>query len=120
MERRAETEHHYLLDLIEVLLPHPAGLRRWAIMRAMRKIHQSAERPISQKFEDEIERVFRNHCGDSANFKKRKFPPEKALFHWPQGKAAGLWAVYPDKAEAFLKSEDRDFFLNMKPDDKEF
>jgi len=120
MDRRIEMEHLYLLDLIEVLLPHPAGLRRWVIMRTIRKHHQSAGRPISQKFEDAIERVFRNHCADSENFKKRKFAPKKALFHWPQGKAAGLWAAYPGKAEAFLMSDDRDFFLNAKPDDKEF
>ncbi len=120
MERRIETEHLYLLDLIEVLLPHPAGLRRWAIMRAIRKIHQSAERPISQKFEDGVERVFRNHCADSVIFKKRNIAPENALFHWPQGKAAGLWAVHPDKAEAFLKSDERDFFLNSKPIHEEF
>ena len=120
MERQIETEHLYLLDLIEVLLPHPAGLRRWVIMRSIRKSHELAGRPISHKFEDRVERVFRNHCADSIIFKKQNIAPEKALFYWPQGKAAGLWAVYAEKAQTFLNAADTDFFLNSKPADKEF
>ena len=94
-------EHLYLLDLIRVLRPHPAGLRRWSIMRAIRRNREAAGLPIPQKFEDAVERVFRNRCADSENFKKRETSPEKALFHWPQGKLGGVWAVYPERADAW-------------------
>jgi hypothetical protein len=111
LEKRASPEQLYLLDLIRVLRPHPAGLRRWSIMRAIRKNRETAGLPISQKMEDAVERVFRNHCADSENFKKREGAPDKALFHWPQGKLGGVWAVYPDRAEAWLKAEGADLTL---------
>jgi hypothetical protein len=104
-ERRMETDHLYLLDLIKVLQPHPGGLRRWSIMRAVRKSREMARLPIPQKLEDAVERVFRNHCADSDNFKKTDSASDAALFYWPQGRLGGVWAVYPDRAEAWLKSE---------------
>jgi hypothetical protein len=104
-ERRIEADYLYLLDLIKVLRPHPGGLRRWSIMRAIRKSRETAKLPIPQKLEDAVERVFRSHCADSENFKKKDNAPDAALFYWPQGKRDGVWAVYPDRAEAWLKAE---------------
>ena len=103
--RRSETDHLYLLDLVRVLKPHAAGLRRWAVMRGIRKYREAAGLPIPQRMEDAVERVFRNHCADAEKFKKRDTAPDTALFHWPQGKLGGVWAVHADRAEAWLKTE---------------
>jgi hypothetical protein len=104
VELKDQDHQHYLLDLIRVLKLHPAGLRRWSVMRAIRKNRETDRFPIPQKMEDGVERVFRNHCADSENFKKRDGSPDAALFHWPQGKLGGVWAVYPDRADAWLKA----------------
>ena len=101
-----ELDRSYLLDLIRVLTPHRGGLRRWAIMRAIRKNREMAGLPIPQKIEDGVERMFRRHCEESDQLKKREGSVQSALFHWPQGKTGGLWAVYADRAEAWLKAED--------------
>ncbi len=86
--KRAQEDHRHLLDLTILLQAHPSGLRRWSIMRTMRKNRDMAGLPIPQKFEDAIECVFRNHCAASEYLKKQNSGQEKALFHWPQGKAA--------------------------------
>src|SRR3974390_2927330 len=57
--RQADSEGVILRELIEVLLPCPAGLRRWSIMHTIRSRREKSGREISLKLEDEIERVFR-------------------------------------------------------------
>jgi hypothetical protein len=98
-------DHSYLLDLISVLNPHRGGLRRWSVMRAIRKHREAARLPIPHKLEDGVERVFRHYCADSENFKKRGAALKTALFHLPQDKAGEVWAVHSDRAEAWLKAE---------------
>ena len=110
-EKRFEEDRYYLLELITVLKRHPAGLRRWSIMRTIRKNRELAGLPIPQKMEDTVENIFRSRCADSDSFKKRGRAPETALFHWPQGKLGGVWAVYPDRAEAWLKAEGADISI---------
>jgi hypothetical protein len=91
----------FVLDeLVKVLSPHPGGLRRFSVMRAIRALRDRSSRPISLKFEAEIERAFRSAC---ANWSGGK-PPENsdALFYRPEGKAGEVWAVYADRAEAWL------------------
>src|SRR5579862_9517855 len=61
----SQAELAHLVNLIEVLLPHPGGLRRWSVMRAVRSLHEKAAREIPLKLEDEVERVFRRHGGDA-------------------------------------------------------
>ena len=112
-ERRLEEDRLYLLELIGVLSRHPAGLRRWSIMRTIRKNREAAGLPIGQRMEDAVERVFRSHSADSKHFKNRHRAPDTALFHWPQGKSGGVWAVYPDRAEAWLKAEGADTSLGV-------
>ena len=91
----------FVLDeLVKVLSPHPGSLRRFSVMRAIRVLRDRSSRPISLKFEAEIERAFRSAC---ANWTGGK-PPENsdALFYRPEGKAGEVWAVYADRASAWL------------------
>ncbi|HVU21320.1 MAG TPA: hypothetical protein VHE09_11365 [Rhizomicrobium sp.] len=87
-----------LNDLIAVLEANPAGLRRWSVMRAMRTRRARANHEITPKFEDDIERLFREHCvGD---------PPrenETRPFFRPKDKAGEVWAVDSTKLIAFLE-----------------
>jgi|GEM_PF-2584238 len=91
-----------LIELVSVLSANPAGLRRWSVMRAIRKIRDSAMRDISQKFEDEVERTFRRYCADADNSKTRICSAEEALFFRPKEKAGEVWAVIPDRAKSFM------------------
>ena len=99
---RLRLDDSYMLDLIRVLLPHPNGVRRWSIMRAIRKSRESTGQPIPHKIEDAVQRVFLQRCVDSEMCMKQGHPEGAALFHWPLGKAGGLWAVHPERAEVWL------------------
>jgi hypothetical protein len=93
-----------LLDLIAVLRPHPQGLRRWSVMRAMRVRSERAGREVTPKFEDDIERIFRRHCaGDSV---RAGVPQDTVeLFFRPKDKAGEVWAVDLAKAKVWLGEE---------------
>ena len=116
-ERRAERSSHgsrragaaelYLLDLVRVLLPHSGGLRRWSVMRAMRTRRHDAGEDISMKFEDEVERAFRRFCTDESlsGGIKAGCRADETLFYRPKDKAGEVWAVHPDRARAWMKTE---------------
>jgi hypothetical protein len=101
-ENRIRMEPLNVNHLIRVLRAYPAGRRSWAVMQSIRRDRKKAGLPIPHNFEDGVERAFEEHCVDSDSFKRRKQPPEAALFHRPLSKAGGVWAVYPDRAEAWL------------------
>ena len=93
-------DRHVIHELVKALMPHPGGLRRFSVMRAIRTERSRTSRPISLKFEAEIERAFRSSC---ANWSGGK-PPEtgNALFYRPEGKAGEVWAVNAERAGDWL------------------
>jgi hypothetical protein len=96
---RSRSDRANLAELIKVLTPHPGGLRRWSVMRAIRKDRESGSREIPQKFEDEIERTFRRYCADAEHTKTRVCGAEDALFYRPKDKAGEVWAIIPGRVE---------------------
>jgi hypothetical protein len=87
-----------LSELISVLKPHARGLRRWSVMRAMRENRKRQSRDIPQKFEDDIERIFRRFCAEDG-------AAENAPFYRPRETAGEVWALHTDRAEALLSGE---------------
>lgn len=96
-------ENPYVRDLIEVLMPHPRGLSRRLVLHTLERKRKQTGLPIPEKFEQSVQSAFQRHCVDSLVFKKRKAPEWQGLFSFPQGKGSGIWAVYPDRANAWLE-----------------
>jgi hypothetical protein len=98
-----------LADLVEVLSAAPAGLRRWSVMRAMRKLAEKRSHEVALKFESDVERVFRFYCesenGAAANEK---------LFYRPKEKAGDVWAVHMGKAKAWLARDDHSALIDTR------
>jgi hypothetical protein len=102
LARKSRADQAIVEELLRVLEPHPGGLRRWSVMRAIRTERERASLDISQKFEDEIERVFRRFCADYGDSKSRTCTASDALFHRPREKAGEVWAVHTERAKAWL------------------
>jgi hypothetical protein len=103
---RSRTSESHLRDLVEILSEQPAGLRRWSVMRAMRVRRERGGRDVPQKFEDEIERAFRNRC--AVETETPSGLPERdngsALFYRPKERAGEVWAVFPERAKTWLSN----------------
>jgi hypothetical protein len=75
-------------ELVAALAPHPAGLRRWSVMRAIRMSREAGAREIPLKLEADVERAFRRLCrGDGLR------SSDTALFCRPSQKAGEVWAL---------------------------
>jgi hypothetical protein len=80
-------------ELIAALAPHPRGLRRWSVMRAIRKGREAVARDIPLKLESDVERTFRQFCrGDEMR------ASGTVLFCRPPEKAGEVWALEPRPA----------------------
>jgi hypothetical protein len=75
-------------ELVAALAPHPGGLRRWSVMRAIRKSREAVSREIPLKLEADVERTFRQFCRNDG---ARASGP--ALFCRPADKAGDVWAL---------------------------
>ena len=75
-------------EIVAALAPHPKGLRRWSVMRAIRKGREAVSREIPLKLEADVERTFRRFC---RNDEMRA--PGTALFYRPAEKAGEVWAL---------------------------
>lgn len=101
----SHSDQPILCELIKVLAPHPRGLRRWSVMRAIRKTRESTARDIPQKFEDEVERTFRRYCADAVDANTSTCAAKDAFCYRPKGKAGEVWGIFPDRAKAWLNAE---------------
>lgn len=99
VRHRCQGDDLLVVEIINVLRPHPAGLRRWSVMRDIRKAREKQSRDIPQKLEADIERAFRKLC-DSDNSTK-----DNAIFYHPREKAGEVWASYPDRVAAWLSDK---------------
>lgn len=103
MPSRMRSDSALVTDLVTVLLSHPAGLRRWSVMRAMRMRAEKANREVTPKFEDDVERVFRRHCtGDSV--RAGLATPLDELFHRPKESVGEVWAANTAASRAYLSA----------------
>ena len=98
VSRGPRAEPSILSELVAVLAPHPGGLRRWSVMRAIRDNRSRTSRSISLKFENDVERVFRGSCSNCGELSGN---PQTALFYRPEGKAGEVWAVHADRVTAW-------------------
>jgi hypothetical protein len=101
MNPRQRYDRTLLIDLIAVLQAHPKGLRRWSVMRAMRTRRERAGHDVTLKFEDEIERLFRDFCAAE--------PPidgDVKPFFRPKETAGEVWSVDPARLAVFMAGED--------------
>ena len=82
-------------ELVAALAPHPAGLRRWSVMRAIRKGREAVSREIPLKLEADVERTFRRFCRDDA-----MRASGTTLFCRPTETAGEVWALNASYASA--------------------
>jgi hypothetical protein len=98
---RPSGETRTVADIIKALLPHPKGLRRWSVMRVIRNDLRNASRDIPHKLEDDVERAFRQYCATGKT--ATGAPSGDALFFRPAETAGEVWAVFADRAAAWLE-----------------
>jgi hypothetical protein len=88
-------DRQVVAELVKTLAPHPGGLRRWSVMRAIRAERSRGSQQLSLKFEVEVERVF-----------KASSIGGNALFYKPEGKAGEVWALHIERAADWLQPQD--------------
>ncbi|HEV7960656.1 MAG TPA: hypothetical protein VGP01_06460 [Rhizomicrobium sp.] len=102
--KEARQKHPYVGDLIAVLLPFPAGLRRALVIYELEKQRKQDGLPIPASFEAAVQNSYNHYSEDSEVFRKREAPSAEGLFYSPDGKGSGRWAVHPDRALQWLKA----------------
>src|ERR1700759_4157831 len=80
-------------ELVAALAPHPRGLRRWSVMRAIRKTREAGSREVPLKLESDVERIFRQYCRDDSMCRSKT-----TLFCRLPEKAGEVWALDADYA----------------------
>ena len=98
-QRNRDSNQPILGELIAVLKPHPRGLRRWSVMRAIRANRSRVSRDIPLQFEADVESVFRKFSSDVIDAHTRVCELENAPLHRPTNSAGEVWALHSGRAE---------------------
>ena len=96
-ERKLRSDCLIVAELTRVLTSHPGGLRRWSVMRAIRKHREHAGQDIPHNFEAEVERIFRRFCANVDVVGHASYALKGALFFRPAEKAGEVWAIVPSR-----------------------
>ena len=99
IRQHCQGDDHLVVELIKVLRPHPGGLRRWSVMRNIRKEREKHSRDIPQKLEADVERAFRKLSSDNPSTNPN------VIFYRPAEKAGEVWASIPERADAWLRGK---------------
>jgi hypothetical protein len=101
--RTLRLKHPYVFDLIKVLATS-AKSPRMSVIDRLHANRKNAGLPIPEKFDSVVQAQCNYYCRDSDVFKKRGAPPSDALFSWPNGKGAGVWALIRENAGPWVKA----------------
>ena len=93
----------YVLDLIEILMPHANGMERSHVVSAMEARRRDKGLPIPKKFDEAVQSAFQSHAAGYATFRGRNAPASDDLFHSVGGKGSGIWAVNLARAKKWLQ-----------------
>jgi hypothetical protein len=96
-------KHPYVFDLIKVLAPYPR-LKRTIALDAMWRTRKDAGLPIPRTFDSSVQAALQYYCAESKVFKRRGGLPGEALFRWPDGPGAGIWAVVRETARPWVQA----------------
>lgn len=96
-------KHPYVFDLIKVLAPY-RKLKRTIALDAMWRTRKDAGLPIPPSFNNSVQAALQYYCAESQIFKKRGGEPNEALFRWPDGAGAGVWAVIRETARPWVEA----------------
>ena len=103
-QNRHRRDHPWLLDLICVLYPSKQ-MHTQAVKQELweRRKRHGIDPPPS--FWANARNTYNGRCEGYSTFEERKLekPELEALFHSPEGKWKGIWAVHHDRALAWLK-----------------
>ena len=103
-KNKLRKKHPWVGSLISILLSSPRGImiRDMAISEVW-KLRQPKGLSMPKKFEHTVQAVYNQNCEGYSAFVKRKLPKSEALFHSPEGKGTGVWAVHRERAAEWLR-----------------
>lgn len=100
-------DNPYVADLVEVMWPHgDTGLSRRKIIDTLERSRREKGLPVPDRFEETVQSAFNQHCMQSTVFRKRKVPTE-GLFSSRRDGASAIWAVYRERAKAWLIAKNK-------------
>jgi len=99
---RLREESGYVRDLIRVLQSHAGGRRRWAVMQAITKAESGSGVPGSREFRAWRRKRVSAALRGSGVFNKTKSATNLPCSIGRWARCGGVWAVYSDKAEAWI------------------
>jgi hypothetical protein len=104
---RWRRDNPYVADLIEILRPHPNGLRKADIDRAIRQLRSSKNLPIPSSLGKVVQSFLQRHASGYAGFETWNSTSADDLFFPVPRKGAGKWAVNMSRATAWLIAKNK-------------